>query len=222
MHHAAAMGVAQRASHLAQYGLRHGEGQPAQIRDHGSQRSPLHELHDEVEEVLGLPHGVDGDDVRVAQRRRGTCLALEALGHPLVVPEQSGRDDLDGDPAVQREVVCQVHDGHSAPPHLAEHLVFAQRRLAQPLHEEIGVARPPDRGRTRRRYRVQPRPAVDAVHGTRTVLVAAAGAGGHECLRGSGGGSMVSRWAWMGVSAWTACTRPPWRWLSSTRLRSRA
>src|SRR6266571_3167126 len=71
----------QRLARLIEDGPHEGQRQRAGGADDGLERAALDELHHEVDEVGALAHGVDGDDVRMAERGSGAGLALEALDH---------------------------------------------------------------------------------------------------------------------------------------------
>ena len=70
--------------------------------------------HHEIGAVLGDPDAVDGHDVRVLDRPGGARLGQEPLAGLLVLDEL-GRDDLDGDVAVEVELAGAVHHAHAAP-----------------------------------------------------------------------------------------------------------
>ena len=63
--------------------------------------------------TLVFTHGVDGDDVRVVEARRGPCLEQKAP-HRLVRAEQIGRDDFQGHLSTEEGVACEVHLAHRA------------------------------------------------------------------------------------------------------------
>lgn len=84
----------------------------------------LNVLHDDVGDGDRTPNGVlddlltgvvDGNDVRVIQRRRRLCLSPEARLKDRVL-RQVASQHLDGDDARQASVEAQVDLGHSAAP----------------------------------------------------------------------------------------------------------
>ena len=75
----------------------------------------MHVAHHEIRLAVRDARAVDGQHVRVLDRRRGARLAQEALARPLVV-DALGRDDLDGDLAVELELMRAIDDAHSAAP----------------------------------------------------------------------------------------------------------
>ena len=73
----------------------------------------LNEAHGDVEEPVGLPGVVDGDDVRVVDRGRDVRLAHEALAE-LLVPGQLVRQHLERDLAGEPYLLRDVDDAHAA------------------------------------------------------------------------------------------------------------
>jgi hypothetical protein len=69
--------------------------------------------HRDVRDAVLLARVIDRDDVGVVDRRGDLRLAHEALPDRLVL-EQPGRDDLQGDGAVERELRGPVDDAHAA------------------------------------------------------------------------------------------------------------
>ena len=80
---AVAVGVPERVTNLGQDGLHHRDRQRADLVDDRVESPPLDVLHDEVQDLLALLDGVNGDDVRMTQRCGRARLALEPLDHPL-------------------------------------------------------------------------------------------------------------------------------------------
>ena len=85
------------------------------------------EAHRDEQHAVGLAGLEDRDDVGVVHRGRGPGFPDEPLPERLV-PGQSGRQDLERDPAVQPDVVGPVDHGHAAPADLLHHLVAADLR----------------------------------------------------------------------------------------------
>src|SRR6185437_15914613 len=77
---------------------------------------------------------MDVDDVRMVELRRRARLGEEAVPHPLAIGE-AREHHLDGDAAVELEVVREEHGGHAAAAELALDLVLAQRRAPELLEE---------------------------------------------------------------------------------------
>ena len=68
------------------HGFRHGDPDrehtvewQAAGRQHVGQRTPFHQFHRQEDGRADVFHGVDGDDVRVVERRHGVRLARESL-----------------------------------------------------------------------------------------------------------------------------------------------
>ena len=73
------------------------------------------EAHREVDDAVSLAGGVDREDARMLERGREPRLAEEALPEPLVGGEL-GQQRLQGDPAVEAELVREVdRPGRAAP-----------------------------------------------------------------------------------------------------------
>jgi hypothetical protein len=77
-----------------------------------AQRPAFYPLHGEVGGVALSADVVDGQDVRVVERRRGPRFLLEALD--AVHRREAGCENLDGDRALQPEVVRAVDLTHPA------------------------------------------------------------------------------------------------------------
>ena len=76
--------------------------------------------HGDVETaVLRFVDVVNGADVRVVEARRGAGLVDEPLPG-LGIGRESGRQELQGDPSVEAEVLGLVDDAHAAPAELAD------------------------------------------------------------------------------------------------------
>src|SRR5262249_6053538 len=63
--------------------------------------------------VLIPPNLVNGDDIGMIERRGSTAFALEAL-YLCVVAGKLGGQDLDCNPAVEHEIVREIHLTHAA------------------------------------------------------------------------------------------------------------
>jgi hypothetical protein len=89
------------------------------------ERLALEELHgDEGAPVLEPPGIVHVDDVRALHAGRRARLAKEALDDD-GGGRQLGREHLDGDALVERDVQRLVHRGHTAAPDFPAHAVLA-------------------------------------------------------------------------------------------------
>jgi hypothetical protein len=132
VHHAATVGIPERRADLGEDVLHHENRELPELLDDVVERFPLHVLHDEEERRLGLLDRVDRDDVRMRELRGRAGLELEPVRHPLAL-EQVGRHDLDGDPAIEGDVMRQEDGCHAAAAQLAQDLVLAERRVAQDL-----------------------------------------------------------------------------------------
>src|SRR2546425_10467041 len=95
-------------------------------------------LHHEIENLIALLDGVDRDDMRMAERRGGAYLTLEALDHAFSHEQQGGRQHLDCDFAVERQVVGEVDSGHATAADLGEDLVLPQGRSPQRSELRLG------------------------------------------------------------------------------------
>ena len=137
VHHAVAVGVAYGAGDLAQDGLHRGHGQRAGFPEDAVERAAVDVLHDEVQQPVGVPDGIDRDDVGMAQGGGRAGLAPEPLHQGRAGTERRG-NDLDGHPPVECNIVRGVDGGHAAATKLAEDLVLAQRSRAEEL-EFFGV-----------------------------------------------------------------------------------
>ena len=69
--------------------------------------------HDEIDEIVSLFDGVDGNDVRVIQLRRCFSFAQESLTN-VGAEAQLRRQDFDRDLAFESFVSRAIHDPHAA------------------------------------------------------------------------------------------------------------
>ena len=79
-----------------------------------AQGDAIHKFHEQVIHAARLAEIMDGDDVGVAQSRKGLGLFFEARGEGGVFLA-SRREDFQGDQAVEAGLACSVHDTHAAP-----------------------------------------------------------------------------------------------------------
>src|SRR5215208_25208 len=77
------------------------------------QVAALHEAHGEVELSVVLPRLVDGDHVRMVERR-GEARLAEETGAEALVLRQLRRDQLERHGALERQVCRPVDDAHAA------------------------------------------------------------------------------------------------------------
>ncbi len=108
------VGVGERQQQLAADLQARLERQRAARLQPFAQRLSFQELHDEVRAKRRVEAEiVDGDDVRVLELTGDAGLALET-GVELLLGAQLGVDELDGDDALQRQVLGLVDLGHAA------------------------------------------------------------------------------------------------------------
>jgi hypothetical protein len=101
------------------------DGQPSGAHPQ-AETVTLHQLHCDEADAIGFLHRVDGDDVRMVQGRdslRFTLKALEASG----VLREGGRQHLQRDPPVERQVFGHVDFAHAAGAKLADDAVVGER-----------------------------------------------------------------------------------------------
>ena len=93
--------------------------------------------HHEEDDALRLVDGVDVDDVRMVELRRGLRLAQEAR-LDLAAERELGRQDLDRDRALQPPVFRAIDDAHAAAPDLAVQLVVRAERTLD-VRAQLGI-----------------------------------------------------------------------------------
>ena len=131
VHDAALVRVAQRARRLPQHPLDVVGGEWLLLLEHVLQRCAGDVLHHEVVEAALALDPVDRDDVGVVELGRGLRFLLESLDY-LRVLRNVGWQDLDGDLAVERQVVRKEDRPHPALPHHPLDLVLALHDALQP------------------------------------------------------------------------------------------
>jgi hypothetical protein len=141
---ALAVGLAQPGRDLAGDVQRLGRLERAPL-DPVPQRLPLHELHGDVGPVFAFPDLVDDADIRVGERRGRLGLDEEALLELRRVHEM-GRQELEGDTALELEVLGLVDDAHPAGPDLIDDLVLAGDERALGDHGQRRRQRPGRQG----------------------------------------------------------------------------
>ncbi len=111
---------------------------------------PFHELHHDVRDAPFASDVVDGDDVRMAERRRRARLELEAAQTLRIRREVLG-EDLQRDVAFEPGVTRAVDLAHSARAERRDDLVRTEVEAAREHGGIIGAARQPTaRARARR------------------------------------------------------------------------
>ena len=92
--------------------------------------------HHEIDKARHLAERVQRHDMRVTQARGGACLAPEAFPH-LGRARVLGGQHLDGDIAVERELVGQVDGAHPSAPEEALDPVLKTDRLGERLEKRV-------------------------------------------------------------------------------------
>ncbi len=93
--------------------------------DDGGQAAAVDELHGVVVDPLLAAHSEDRHDVGMVQLRGRLGLDLEPLA-PLGVDRRREREDLQGDPAAQGDLLGLIDHAHAPPPDLADDGVVAE------------------------------------------------------------------------------------------------
>ena len=83
---------------------------------------PVHQLHRQEADAVGVFGGEDGDDVRVVERSDRAGLAIEAFETARFVGD-IGRQDLQRDLAAEPRIASAIHLAHSARPEGRDDLV---------------------------------------------------------------------------------------------------
>ena len=113
MHEPVLVGDVQRLRYLIQHGNGAHRLQPADLPEQPPEIAAFHVAHGDEEHTFGLAGLVDGDHVRVVDRGGEARLAQEPLPEG-VIGRQFGSEQLERHLALERSVVCQVHDPHPA------------------------------------------------------------------------------------------------------------
>ena len=95
------------------------------------QRLPLEQLHHCVDDGGFAAEIVDGEDVRMRERRHCLGLSLEA-GHRGRIAGERGGQDLDRDIAIKLGVVGAIHLAHAAGAEGRHNLVLDRAGSPQP------------------------------------------------------------------------------------------
>ena len=132
------MGIRKRPGHLAQHSAGVVAGQGTLTPDPLAQRLALDVGHDEVDQVVGLFDGVNGNEVWVAQAGGGAGLIEEPVPEGWL-PGDIRAEKLDGDGTVEPDIAGQEDHAHSSPSDLALEGVAAYQRPLQAEKEQIVV-----------------------------------------------------------------------------------
>jgi hypothetical protein len=105
----------------------------AQLGDQGGDCLALDVLHGVEVHALFAPDPKDRHDVGVVELAGRLCLIAEALQLPRI--QRGGeRQDLEGDPALERQLLRLEDDPHAAPADLADQAEIAElTQLRQPF-----------------------------------------------------------------------------------------
>ena len=109
------MGVVERSPDLLEHARDRGVAEwpvPAHLLAQGL---ALDVGHGEEHDLFDLVHGEDGHDVGVGKLRRRPRLVQEALAG-YGVQTFGGREQLDGDLAIEAQLTCEVYDPHTPTP----------------------------------------------------------------------------------------------------------
>jgi hypothetical protein len=114
MHEAGAVRRVQRGARLRHDARRAARSQAVLAPHERAQVVARDVAHRDVGDAVLLAGVVDGDHVRVIDRRRDLRLAHEPRAHRRIL-QQAGRDHLQRDRPVERQLRRSVHDAHAAP-----------------------------------------------------------------------------------------------------------
>ena len=118
MDHPARVRIRQCARHLLQNARALLGPKGPELANALPQRVALDVGHGEEHELFDLVHGEDGHDVGVREPRRRPRFVQEALAG-YGVQTFGGREQLDGDLAVEAQLTCEVYDPHASTPQAA-------------------------------------------------------------------------------------------------------
>ena len=96
---------------------------------------PLDELHGQEVQTRALLDRMNGDDVRMVERRDDACLAFEALA-PLRIVGKRRRQDLDRDFASKPGIARAIDLAHAAFTEVRENFVRAELAACVKRHVE--------------------------------------------------------------------------------------
>src|SRR5438094_306789 len=132
VHHTALVRVSQGAGRFPENALDLGDGQRLLLLEQILERGTRDVFHHEVVEPTLTLDAIDGDDVGVVELGGGLGLLLEAAHH-LIVLGDIGREHLDRDLPLEREIVRQEHGAHPALAQQPLDPVLALDHAPQPL-----------------------------------------------------------------------------------------
>ena len=113
-----------------------------------AQRLAAHQLHRDEAHAVRFADLVNDADVRVLEPR-GRLRLAEKPPAPIVVGDQVGRQDLQGDFSIERRIERAVDHAHPAPPELRQNAIPADVAPDQRFHPAAMLLRillPPARG----------------------------------------------------------------------------
>src|SRR5205809_144224 len=139
VHHTALMGVSQGAGRFPENPLDLRHGKRLLLVEQILERGARDVLHDEVVEPALALDAIDGNDVGVIELGRGLGLLLEAAHH-LVVLSDVGRQHLDRDLALERQIMRQEDLAHPSLTQQALEPVLALDDALQPLAHDVDAA----------------------------------------------------------------------------------
>ncbi len=127
------VGIVEGAGHRIEQGHSEAQAKGGPFFEDAMQATALHILHCDVVEATIFAHIVDGNDGGMAQIRSGRRLTGKAA-HKLFIKAELDGENLEGHPALEQGVNCQVDTGHPATTDLGADLVAAQPPTDQARH----------------------------------------------------------------------------------------
>ena len=143
------MGDAARVRRVHRFGERNRDREQCVHRhamawDAGAQRLSVHQFHRQEVDAVDVFDRVDGDDVRVGERGDGARFLGEAFA-ALVTERHQRRQHLQGDAAMQAEVVSGIHLAHPAGADRGGDAVVPERPTDHAAYDSRTPARRPAR-----------------------------------------------------------------------------
>ena len=136
MHDPTAVRVTERARHLRQPHLHHGNRHRPVLANHGFEGRTGHKLHHEILHLVGFLDRINRDDVGVVERRHGDRFAVEALDHA-GGEHQTRRHHLDRDAAVELDLAGEDYRSHAAVAERAANLVLVADRGPEVVEDAV-------------------------------------------------------------------------------------
>src|SRR6476659_3949799 len=96
------------------------------LRQARAQRLAFEQLRDGKLDAAVLSEVIDGNNIRMCQRRDSSGLALESIA-PVLRRGFPAAEDLDGHPSIETEVVRDEHFAHPADSELRNDAITAER-----------------------------------------------------------------------------------------------